>query len=177
MASCALSQNRSVYSGNFEYAAGGENAKVTEPFELKGRRSNVGIRLSTNLDNAWAHFSLALINEETGKALDFGRMVSCYSGYDDGPWTEGSQNDKTYLGGVPSGRYILRIEPESDPGRTFTYGVQVWRDVPRWSLFWLALLLLGLPAVAQWIRWNRFESRRWEESDHPWGGGEDDDDE
>ncbi len=174
IATASLSQKKRVFSGSYDYAAQSENAKVTEPFELTGRTSNVGIRISTNLNNAWAYFSLALINEKTGKALDFGRSVSYYHGYDDGHWSEGSARDEVYLGNIQAGIYSLRIEPESDPGKTFRYGVEVWRDVPRWNLFWLALLLLALPALVQWIRWYRFESARWEESDHPWGGGDDD---
>lgn len=176
LVSAGLSRNQSVYRGDFAFEPAGENARVTELFQLEGRPCNVGFRIVTDLDNAWAHFNLALIHEPTGTALDFGRDVSAYHGVDGGEsWSEGSRKDESFLGCVKPGTYYLRIEPESDPGRSFHYSIEVLRDVSRWSLFGWALLLLGLPALFWWIRWYRFESTRWEESDHPWNEGEDDD--
>ena len=48
------------------------------PFELTGRTSNVEISIRTDLNNNWAYFNFALINEGTGQDFDFGREVSYY---------------------------------------------------------------------------------------------------
>jgi hypothetical protein len=93
--------------------------------------------------------------------------MSYYFGRDgDGSWSEGSTEDEATLRSVPAGRYYLRIEPEN-AGEAVSYSVGVYRDVPRWSFFALAVLaLLCVPAVLFWKQ-RRFEIRRWAESDHP----------
>jgi hypothetical protein len=179
----AFSQNKLVYEKGFVYQRSqGSPAVVTEPFQLPGRRSNVQVRIDTNLANNWAYFNLALINEETGVGLNFGREVSFYSGYDDGQWTEGAKWDQVYLPSVASGRYYLLIEPETD-AMQITYTIRVRRDVPRVMYTGLALVILVLPALLFWYRKRRFEYTRWLESDHPMrsfrqalsSGGDDDD--
>jgi hypothetical protein len=133
---------------------------------MTGRLSNVQVRIETNLANNWAYFNLALINEETGTGRNFGREVAYYSGYDDGAWSEGSKWDQVYVPSVPSGRYYLLIEPETD-AHTFTYTLKVRRDVPRPMYTVLALGILVLPALIFWYRRRSFEYQRWMESDHP----------
>jgi len=51
---------------------------VTPAFQLDGRDSNVKLSIHTDLDNNWAYFNFALINDKTGQAFDFGREVSYY---------------------------------------------------------------------------------------------------
>ncbi len=173
-----LSQNRVVYTNNFIYArtSTGSGAVVTEPFELTGRRSNVRIVISTDLKNDWSYFNLALVNDETGQALNFGREVSYYYGSDsDGPWTEGGQMDDVYLPSVASGRYYLLIDPEmGSPG--MQYSIRVSRDAPRISYLFWAMLLLAVPPLVFWYRKYSFEYHRWEESDFPMSAGSDSDD-
>lgn len=164
----AASQNRLVLEAPFAYERGrGENARVTEPFELTGRRSNVLVEIRTDLANAWAYFNLALVNEGTGRALNFGREVSYYFGREGGEsWTEGRPGDSVYLPAVEPGRYYLLVDPETRVPR-LNYTIRLWRDVPRSGFLVWALALLGGPPLVFWLRGHWFEHRRWSESDHP----------
>ncbi len=162
-----FSQRRVVYAGHHEYRRGAPAAVVTQPFELTGRRSNVVVEIVTDLRNSWGHFNFALVNVETGAALDFGREIAYYTGHDsDGSWSEGSNRDTVYLPSVVSGRYYLLVEPESD-SRAMAYSVTVRRDVPRPSYLFVALGLLVIPPLIFAYRRFRFEHARWSESDHP----------
>ena len=144
-----------------------EKARVSEVFELTGRPSNVVIKSKANVDNSWIYLNLALINEETGNAYDFGREISYYHGYDGGEsWSEGGTSDEAVLSSVPPGRYYLRIEPESTAS-SINYSIQVYRDVPSWSFFFMALGGLALYPLLYWWRRRTFEYYRWSESDHP----------
>ena len=172
-----LSRNEQILNRSFDYAATQtEKSQVTDEFNIQGRTSNVEVRVEANVDNRWAYFAMALINSQTGEALDFGREVSYYHGIDDGEaWSEGAQRDTVYLPRVKAGTYYLRVEPESD-SPAFTYTVHLKRDVPRISRLFYALLLLMLPAVWVKLRHYNFEAARWLESDHPWTTESDDDD-
>ena len=154
-----------------------DSSFVTSPFQLTGRDSNVEVSIKTNLDNNWAYFSFALINEDTGQAFDFAREVSYYR---DSDGSEGSPDNNVIIPAVPSGKYYLRVEPEMDRGAApMSYQLIVRRDVPNNIFFWLAALLLLIPPIATTIRATGFESRRWRESDYgsafsKFGGGDDD---
>ena len=167
LAFSVFSQRRVVYARDHEYRRGAPAAVVTEPFELTGRRSNVVVQITTDLRNSWAHFNLALVNVDTGAALDFGREVAYYTGHDaDGAWSEGGPGDSVYVPSVASGRYYLLVEPETEM-TTMAYSVTVRRDVPRHSYFFVALGLLVIPPLVFAYRSFRFEHERWSESDHP----------
>ena len=71
-----FSGSTTAFSGSFRFDPASPNPSfVTEPFELSGRTSNVDVFLDSNLTNNWMLVNLALINEETGVALDFGREL------------------------------------------------------------------------------------------------------
>lgn len=164
-----LSQNRIVYTNNFIHSGSGgvSKAVVTEPFELAGRRSNVRIDIDTDLSNRWGYFNMALISEETGQALNFGREVSYYFGSDsDGAWSEGNKRDEVFLPSVESGRYYLLVDPETDASQ-ISYSIRVSRDVPRASYLLWTMLLLAVPPLLFWYRKRTFEYHRWLESDYP----------
>ena len=74
------------------------------------------------------------------------------------------------LPSVPSGRYYVRVEPETDATvGDVDYTLTVTRDVPAYELYWIALWALLVPAILlSWRRFN-FEQLRWAESDHPRG--------
>ncbi len=164
----SIAQKRPVFNGTFQYSSSDpEKSRVTDLFEVGGHTANLKIQTVTNLDNHWSYFSMALINADTDEALDFGREVSYYHGYDDGEsWSEGKSYDTVYLPRVKPGRYYLRIEPETDIG-AFQYSVGITRDVPRVMFLFLALGLLTLPMLWFWWRNRNFEYARWLESDHP----------
>ncbi len=87
------------------------------------------------------YFHFALINETTGQAKDFGREVSNYT-------DEGSPNDSVILPAVPAGKYYLRVEPDKDRrSRPVNYELIIRRDVPRYSWFFVAAILLLIPPV------------------------------
>lgn len=177
MFASAGAQEKTVLDQQFELIAGQpERSRVSGIFELGGRTSNLEVSIGTNLDQQWAGFSMALINEDTGAALDFGMDVSYYHGYEDGEaWREGRPYGTAYLPRVPPGRYYLRIEPETDRPH-LVYGVRLRRDVPLKRVPLLAVGLLLFFPVFMSIRSGSFEAQRWAESDHPrsGSGGEDD---
>jgi len=167
----SMAREKTVFAKSFRFDPPGadSSAYASEIFPIDGGTSNVQVTIQSDVSNSWAFFDLALINDETGKAVDFGREVSYYYGSDeDGPWTEGSQDDISYLPSIPPGRYYLRVQPEgpaNGPSTHFTISLK--RDVPRASWFWLALfLLIAAPLGSGFAAWA-FESQRWKESDHP----------
>jgi hypothetical protein len=165
---CAVAQNSVVHSENFKYAStDAEKSRVTSVFELTGRTSNVEVTTTAGVNNNWAYFNYALINDDTGDAINFGRNVEFYQGVDDGEaWSEGGQTDTAVVGGVPAGRWYLRVEPDTLLPQ-LNYGVTIKRDVPAVAWFLLALPLVCIPHW--WFLWRKrsFEYRRWLESDFP----------
>ncbi len=165
--SLVRAQNRLIYQESFAFNTGdAEKSRITEIFDVPGRSSNVVVRTNAAVNNSWIYLSMALINDETGAAYDFGREIDYYYGSDsDGSWTEGKQTDEATLLQVPAGRYYLRVEP--DGAAPTAYSIQVYRDVPAWLPFFATLALLAVfPVIAFW-RSHTFEYKRWSESDHP----------
>jgi hypothetical protein len=162
-----------VFHGSYRFPYGEEPSFVTGVFELDGRPSNVEIAVSTDLDNNWAYFNYALIDQDTGQAYDFGREVSYFHGRDsDGNWTEGSRHDSAILPTVPAGHYYLRVEPEmAMKSLSMSYDLTIRRDVPVWTFFWIAAVLLIVPPAFIGWRGMQYEHLRWQESDHPPGKG------
>jgi Domain of unknown function (DUF4178) len=161
-----------VFSASYQLPPGapkGEVSFVTDVFELKGRTSNVELKTAANVSNSWIYLNYALINQDTGRAWDFGREVSFYSGYDsDGSWSEGSRRDTVIVPSVPPGHYYLRIEPEADARHpSISYSITLRRDVPVFSFYGLALLGLFVPVLIATLKSLGFERARWSESDHP----------
>ncbi|HEU4453919.1 MAG TPA: DUF4178 domain-containing protein [Longimicrobium sp.] len=157
-----------VASARFGYGpstAEDERGAVMGPFTLGGRTSSVSVRVDTDLDNQWAYFGFALVEEGTGRTVTFGREVGYYHGVDGGErWDEGSRAEAARVGSVPPGRYRLYVEPEGP--QAMAYEIQVKRDVPANAYFLAALLLLALPPLLSLLLHGGFEGRRWSESDH-----------
>ena len=164
----AFSSDKLVFQNQFVFhQSDREQAFVTEVFDVPGRTSNLVVQSQAQVENNWIYLNMALINEETGTAYDFGREISYYHGVDGGEsWSEGGISDQAILPSIPAGRYYLRIEPES-PSSSVNYSILVYRDVPRWSYFFIVLAALSLFPLIYWWRQHSFESRRWSESDHP----------
>ena len=165
----ATADREQVFSGSYEYRPGSVDSSFVTPRFAVSRDSNLELSIVTNLANNWVYFSLALINDETGDALDFGREVSYYYGTDsDGRWTEGSPSETATLSTVPAGTYYLRVEPEGpSPGVTpVNYSLKVRRDVPSPLFYLLAIVLLLVPPIFVSFRAASFEAKRWQESDY-----------
>ncbi len=177
MGACAVMSDRKVHEESFVFnAAEPEKSKVSQYFQLDGRASNVELKFTTNVSNNWIYLNGALINEDAGTAIDFGKEIEFYSGVDGGEsWSEGSGSDTAFLPSVPAGKWYLRLDPEMG-GPQCACTVQVYRDVPRWVPIWFVLAILLLPFL--WFVWRKhaYEVKRWSESDYPIGGSSDDDD-
>jgi hypothetical protein len=171
-----FSPGRLAFSNHYAYAQGVKNdsAFVTPTFQLTGRESNVELRIHTDLDNNWAYFNFALINDQTGQTFDFAREVSYYH---DSDGSEGSRNNSVIIPGVPSGQYYLRVEPEMETNSAFVrYELELRRDVPNYGFFGITALLLLIPPILTTFRRGSFEAARWRESDYAprsSGGGDD----
>jgi len=153
-----------------------ESAVFTDTFSVP-RRGNVEVRVDAPVNNSWLYLDGALINETTGDVHEFDAEVAYYSGVDsDGAWSEGGVHARSYVGAVPSGQYVLRLQPQWEAGQApSSYTVTLRSGVPRMYQVLLALLaLLAWPLLLLWSK-LRFEAARWSESDHPWGTSGDDD--
>lgn len=177
-----FSGDRTVFFNRYHFSTltAGEPSFVTPVFPIDGRIAGLELRVRTDLDNNWAYFNFALINNDTGSAYDFGREVSYYRGTDsDGAWTEGSTDSTAYIPSVPPGNYYLRVEPEMDAasgpyrdsnGKRYSamaYDITIRHNVPNYAWFWIAGLLLLIPPVIGSIRKRSFEAQRWNQSDGP----------
>jgi hypothetical protein len=161
-----LSPGRVAFSDHYAYSQGVKNdsAFVTPTFPLDGRKSNVELSIHTDLDNNWAYFNFALINDQSGQTFDFAREVSYYH---DSDGSEGSRNNSVIIPSVPSGQYYLRIEPEMAPGSPYVrYELELRRNVPNYGFFAIAALLLLIPPALSTYRKGSFEAARWRESDY-----------
>lgn len=145
---------------------------VTEPFEVT-RSGNVEARITAPTDNSWVFVNAVLLEQETGLAYGFGLQSDYYHGVDGGEsWSEGSRSRTVYVGRVPAGRYVLRLEPELERGRAPShYDIRLRSGVPRLAHLVLVLVFLLFGPLALAISKARFEGRRWAESDY--AGGDD----
>ncbi len=171
IAVAVISPRDEIFRQTYTFASGSnEPSFVTPVFALKGGQSSLQVQLKTDVSDDWAYFGLALINDDTGTAYDFGKEVSFYSGRDsDGDWSEGKRVDSVSIPAVPAGRYYLRVEPEMEKDgrrRQMRYELKLQQAAP--SYFWFVLGFLGLliPPVVTSIRGFSFENRRWAESDY-----------
>ena len=153
-------------------------AFVTPSFQVKGRTANLEVTTEAQVDNGWAYFDYALVNETSGQTYEFGREVSYYSGRDsDGNWSEGSRRDRAVLPSVPSGSYFLRVQPEAQvPTDFLEYTITVRRDVPILFPYIAGLVLLAVPPLLVGLRAWGMERARWQESDYAPTDDDDDDD-
>jgi predicted RNA-binding Zn-ribbon protein involved in translation (DUF1610 family) len=162
-------RNEIAFGGGFRFdpRTGDTAAFVTKVFDVKGRASNVELRIDTDLDQDNAFFNVALLPESGGKGYEAGRDIGYYHGIDGGErWSEGSQSDRATLPGVAPGRYYLRIEPEHVGLKPVIYTVTLRRDVPRIWPFAVAFLVLGVPPLLVLLMRGSFETKRWAESDY-----------
>jgi Domain of unknown function (DUF4178) len=173
--SMVISPGGVAFSDHYAYSQRlkNDNAFVTPTFQLAGRDANVELSIHTDLDNNWAYFNFALINDQTGQTFDFAREVSYYH---DSDGSEGSRSNSVIVPSVPSGQYYLRVEPEMAPASPFVrYDLELRRNVPNYGFFGVAALLLLIPPVFTTFRRSSFEAARWRESDYaPRSSGGDD---
>jgi hypothetical protein len=159
---------REVYKGSFEFNDTRlSKSLITPSFDLPGNSDNLAVDLFAPVQNDWMEASIDLVNDATGKTIEFEEGVEYYSGSDsDGPWTEGSTRNNLVLSSVPGGRYHMVVEPSGSgkmPLKNFSLTLR--RGVTTWSNFFVALVLLSVYPLCVWCRGRAFEIRRWSESD------------
>jgi hypothetical protein len=176
-------ERRVVFSGTYAFApgpggtkgAGTVTAFVTPEFTIPGEVANLEVRTTAqSLNNDWLSLALALVNVDTGTAIDFGTEMSYYAGVEDGErWTEGSREASLILPEVPGGKYVLRVEPAGAvASQRIDYALRLRRDVPRILYPLLAIGLLAIPPLLASMAAAGFERQRWNESSVEGGIGE-----
>lgn len=156
LAFSVLHSNAFVFSRHYRFQAVAgktDNSFVTEMFDVPGHTSNLEVTVRSSVTGG-VFYAFALINNDTGRALDFGR--------------EAKKWDHVVLPAVPAGKYYLRIEPEAQYSNLgeVSYQIDVRRDVTTWAFFVIGLILLAVPPVFTMLRAATFESKRWQESDY-----------
>jgi hypothetical protein len=146
-----------------------EGVALSEPFELSGPAA-LRISASAPMNQSWAGLDVALIQEATGEAHTVGFELSRFEGVDDGErWREGDTSGSATLGAVPAGTYLLRAEVTLDPQSAARVPPAAQLEIRRagfvWTPFWVALVLLFVPAFALRQRFRAFERARWSEGD------------
>lgn len=172
---------RMVFESSFVYRAAETNVPVvTQAFRVEGTRPQaIEIGLSAPVENQWFAVDIDLVEVATKKVREVGVGVEFYSGFDDGPWSEGSTTASTVVPSVAPGSYYLVVQAATDPAVTeMGYELRVKRGVTLWSNFWIAMVALTVYPAFRWIRELTFERRRWSQSDdspHAVSGAGDDD--
>ncbi|HXE39252.1 MAG TPA: DUF4178 domain-containing protein, partial [Azonexus sp.] len=145
-----------------------EETLVTRDFEVRDKPRKITVRNTTTLDNNWIGLDLLLVNKATGAAWPAARELAFYQGYDDGHWTEGSNEDEVVFLDVPPGTYYLSVDPDLAPEKPVAVRdtVEVFSGGAGWSNFVLVLLFLVIFPIFTRLRQAAFEAGRWAESDH-----------
>lgn len=160
-----------------ESAKQGDSLKVTQPFTIEGKTSNISIGLYTaSLQNNWFEMEGYLHNLETNTNWGFLISNEYYSGYTDGEsWTEGSRRNERIINGIPPGRYELAYTTYFGVPTTATgtnvghtpeqpYEITVFRGALILSNLWIVLIILTLPIVYLIVRSQMFKRAKWAES-------------
>jgi hypothetical protein len=135
----------------------------SDPFELS--HHNIELEFTAGINNNWVYFAADLVEEATGKVVSFDDNIEFYSGVDDGEgWSEGSHEASQFLGPLPAGKYVLRIEAQQGGSNDVTLNVKIRQGIFRWRYFFLALGVLMVPFLIFGIHEWSFERRRWDNS-------------
>jgi hypothetical protein len=145
-----------------------EDALVTREFEVRDKPRKLTVRNTTSLDNNWIGLDMLLVNKTTGAAWPAARELSFYQGYDDGHWTEGSNEDEVVFLDVPPGTYYLSLDPDMAPEKPVPVRdtVEVFSGGTGWSNFVMVMIFLVIFPIFTRLRQAAFEAGRWAESDH-----------
>ncbi|MEO8055408.1 MAG: DUF4178 domain-containing protein [Acidobacteriota bacterium] len=156
-----------------EEAEAARRVILSEPFETK-RTANLEAVIWAPTDNTWVGVGVSLIAEGTGDVRTFGLVSDRYHGVDGGEsWSEGSQSRTVRVSRVPAGKWVARLDPESERGKAPPqFRIRLTSGVPHLShLIWTLVLLLVPPFLLVFSRLS-WEGRRWAESDFTSAGGE-----
>lgn len=142
--------------------------QTTDEFDVPNRTGNLEIMVASPVDNDWLEVEAELVNQSTQENDQTLETVEYYHGYDsDGAWAEGGQVSRDILSAVPGGKYRLLLTADAGAfarNLPVQYRLRVVRDVPDWSNFWTAFLLLIICPSVLWLYHSSYEKRRWAES-------------
>jgi uncharacterized protein (DUF983 family) len=160
-----------------EAASAASRVLLSEPFTTE-MSTNLEATIWAPTQNTWIGVGTDLISESTGEVRSFYLLSDRYSGVDGGErWSEGSQSRSVYMSRVPPGTYVLRMEPESEPGKApASFRVRIRSGVPRLWQLGLTIVLLMLGPFWLGVSKLKFEGMRWSESDFTPAGTEREDD-
>jgi hypothetical protein len=171
---------REVFSQLYEFASVAapaepslKNTRVvfTPQFQLSGK--NLEVEGYSQVTNSWVYVGGDVGNEVTGLIESFDLPIEYYEGYDDGHWSEGNRTRKTFLSALPAGTYSMRLEAQWDEKSTPPpVMITVKEGVFRWTHFFLALVLVTLPAILFAFRKMKFEGARWADASFTAAGTE-----
>jgi hypothetical protein len=177
----SASDNAQVYLAQASISPYQKGQTLSTPSFNLPKDGNVFIRSSALVQNDWVELGLSLVNEKTNQEYAITQAIEYYYGYDGGEsWSEGKQYAETFISKIPSGNYRLLVDADAGAFQNnlpANFLLDVKRDVPNWSNFWVTIwFLMAYPFFALLRRW-RFESKRWSESDYApaiYKSGEDD---
>jgi hypothetical protein len=143
---------------------------IADPIEVPGDSGNLEILAYAPVSNDWVELNVSLVNAATSESDDLTEAIEYYYGWDsDGRWREGGQTTSSLLSAVKGGKYRLLVEPYAGAFQRYQpvdITVQVIRNVPVWSNFWVAMLLLFAYPLYVLIGRSYFETQRWANSDY-----------
>ena len=166
----------SVPAAQGQPTADSNTATTTPPFTITKGPTTLAVQLSTNSDNQWIGVGSALIDQNTNQVRQFFTEAGYYHGNSGGEnFTEGKPYSTVYIGSVPAGTYVMRLDPQwqyfPQPGASMSSGLMtptarvIVTAGKRSSMtFLIALLLLLLPLIYVAARYSSFEKRRKENS-------------
>jgi DNA-directed RNA polymerase subunit RPC12/RpoP len=179
---------------SFLYMQGRSNKVVFEKHDLSlepfsqeieigksGEKTTLELELSAQpLSNSWAYADVMLISQATEEAIGIGATVEEWHGTDGGEsWREGDTSTSVAVGGVPGGKYLLQIVPQSGtepvagapppgqkPPAPLKLSVRLRQDVALWRYILLPLLVILAFPFLNFMLGRVFEGRRWAKSDY-----------
>jgi hypothetical protein len=138
-----------------------QSAKIG-PVVLDRARQAVTISArAPGIENSWIDLGYTLTNRENGDVYEASNVVERYNGRDhEGSWSEGSRSTSSEFSMVPAGTYDLEVFAEGSQWYNAGYNssgnaqveVSIAKGASFFGNFFLALLLVLVPALWQWIK-------------------------
>lgn len=140
----------------------------SQVFELKHGLANVEIKVATNIINNWMYTAITLVNEATGDLYNLDLEAEYYTGVDGGEsWSEGESWVSKVISQVPEGKYFMIIYPDKPTSMSsVNLDISVTRDVFILSNGLIAIAVLGIFPAFYFYRKERFEKKRWYNSNY-----------
>lgn len=158
-----------------------------EPFSQEIEIGKAGEATTLQLDfaaqplsNSWAYVDVMLISQASEEAIGIGATAEEWHGVSEGEgWREGDQSTSVTVGGVPGGKYLLQIVPQTgsepqpgvpplaeQPPSPLKLSVRLRQDVALTRYVVLPLLVILAFPFLNFLFGRIFEGRRWAKSDY-----------